>query len=53
VIELQGISSSQMSTRNLLIEAGDRAIVNTGLIEFYGKVIPNTFTWLQATAEIS
>lgn len=46
VIELKGISSSSGSTRNLLIEAGDRALVNTGLIEFYGKSIPQTFTWL-------
>lgn len=36
----------------MLIEAGDRAIVNTGLIEFYGKVVANTFTRLQQTVEV-
>lgn len=50
-IELYGVSSSSGSTRNLLIEAGDRALVNTGLIEFYGKVVANTLTRLQTTAE--
>jgi len=35
-----------------LIEAGDRALVNTGLIEFYGKTIANTMTRLTAIANV-
>ena len=41
---MYGVSAASGSTRNLLIEAGDRAIVNTGLIEFYGKVVAKTMT---------
>lgn len=51
VIELYGVSSSSSTTWNLLIEAGDWAIVNTGIISMYGKVV-STLNRLTSTANV-
>ena len=51
IIELHGVTNSVISTKDQAIEAGDRNIINTGTLDFFGKEIDVIMTRLQAPVE--
>lgn len=51
-IEMWGNRTSQYITKLMTIEAGDKAIVNTGKVKFYGEKVDNNMSRLTVLANV-